>query len=790
MMLFGATWLYIYITLHRRVQLTRSRSRFATAATLSIMCTITASLGLCQQFFAIHLPVTMTWKVFPFVVVAVGVENIFVLIDGVTSTSMHLPVHERVGQGLAKVGPATMMAHWNQLLALAFGAYLPIPALAEFCLICSVALLFDYLCLKIIFLAFLPMKLRPIELVDFTDPKVQVALQEQYDKANQKEIAKSIPQKNRFWKTWKYSNFNFAWRSTFALIIVSIIIAWGLPILQASRDGYWNSPIPSVANSFWKVVDPMSTNKYIQVLPPLTLHFSEPSLLPDVDEFVASVGPHVTPKDREIFRSIKSRSNALFTWIQAHSETTFILMILFATIISPYICSVLRFLITKTIQLLTSTAFLTFGKNIICGPSVRQVANIKNLLDEKQEFGHSVDAFTVSRNTVVVVWSNCEMQVRQTSNTWNVGVPTTINLAMVKSVSALSRAWCVIIADSNVCEALVGMSDGSLLVVELDTMNVTLFKLSSSGVFSLNSMPVDCSLVYATHEDGHLSLWDTRSRRSLDVLPGLPETKQVSCDNGINDVAQTHSYCYFADSSCFWILRDQQLSRLEVKRVDSELNVTSNDYSILRDSSLNSLHVSVIFVQYPLLFAGQDDGTIKIFHLERHNNKALLISSRAAHSGPILKLEWLAQHKLLLSYGGNEEVKLWRMGRQSVLVCLRQNSAIVLNLVAVIHSPYGAIDSSPVEGAISGIRVNAVNAVKQIWTMDLNTMTQDSMEVVYRCHVFKYFTHPLPCKDHNRSPIRSFHRSGDFFFSVTDFAIDVYRYRTFYGDDQDMKKIE
>ncbi|RKO92491.1 sterol-sensing domain of SREBP cleavage-activation-domain-containing protein, partial [Blyttiomyces helicus] len=87
---------FLYISLVMgRVDLVKSKFALGFGAVFTVFASLVMSVGLCSM-----LGVTTSlvpWEVLPFLVIAVGVENIFVLTKAVVMTSLDLPVKERVG---------------------------------------------------------------------------------------------------------------------------------------------------------------------------------------------------------------------------------------------------------------------------------------------------------------------------------------------------------------------------------------------------------------------------------------------------------------------------------------------------------------------------------------------------------------------------------------------------------------------------------------------------------------------------------------------------------------------
>lgn len=132
-------------------------------------------------------------EVIPFLVIAIGVENIFVIANGVVCTSIDMPVKHRVAEGsrwprrwrerharfalnpdgdalthtgLRQVGVPAAMSLCTELGTLLLGYLTSIPALKEFCLFASVGIIADFVLQVTLFSTVLSIDIRRMELSD------------------------------------------------------------------------------------------------------------------------------------------------------------------------------------------------------------------------------------------------------------------------------------------------------------------------------------------------------------------------------------------------------------------------------------------------------------------------------------------------------------------------------------------------------------------------------------------------------------------------------------------------
>jgi Niemann-Pick C1 protein len=84
-------------------------------------------------------------EVIPFLVLAVGVDNMFVLAHALQKQHAALPLATRMGLALATVGPSITLAASCEVAAFGLGALPSMPAVRNFSICASVAVLLDFL---------------------------------------------------------------------------------------------------------------------------------------------------------------------------------------------------------------------------------------------------------------------------------------------------------------------------------------------------------------------------------------------------------------------------------------------------------------------------------------------------------------------------------------------------------------------------------------------------------------------------------------------------------------------
>jgi Niemann-Pick C1 protein len=166
-----------------------------------VILSVTASVGL---FSYLGVKVTLIIaEVIPFLVLAVGVDNVFILVheldrqnaqhgpnakgipgptspqsyrspfgsshDSVDADSvpLHLPPEERIARSLAKMGPSILLSSLTETVAFALGALVPMPAVRNFALYAAGSVFLNALMQVTVFVSALSIDLRRVEVRRF-----------------------------------------------------------------------------------------------------------------------------------------------------------------------------------------------------------------------------------------------------------------------------------------------------------------------------------------------------------------------------------------------------------------------------------------------------------------------------------------------------------------------------------------------------------------------------------------------------------------------------------------------
>ncbi|KAK4781437.1 hypothetical protein SAY86_015539 [Trapa natans] len=108
-----------------------------------VMLSVLGSVGF---FSAIGVKSTLIiMEVIPFLVLAVGVDNMCILVHAVKRQQLELTLESRISNALVEVGPSITLASLSEVLAFAVGSFIPMPACRVFSMFAALAVLLDFL---------------------------------------------------------------------------------------------------------------------------------------------------------------------------------------------------------------------------------------------------------------------------------------------------------------------------------------------------------------------------------------------------------------------------------------------------------------------------------------------------------------------------------------------------------------------------------------------------------------------------------------------------------------------
>ncbi|KAF3434864.1 hypothetical protein FNV43_RR21951 [Rhamnella rubrinervis] len=157
-----------------------------------VVLVVFSVLGSAGFFSAIGVKSTLIiMEVIPFLVLAVGVDNMCILVHAVKRQSLELPIEEKISNALVEVGPSITLASVSEILAFAVGSFIPMPACRVFSMFAALAVLLDFFLQVTAFVALIVFDLWRVEdnRIDcFPCIKVSATSMEPNDGINQRRV--------------------------------------------------------------------------------------------------------------------------------------------------------------------------------------------------------------------------------------------------------------------------------------------------------------------------------------------------------------------------------------------------------------------------------------------------------------------------------------------------------------------------------------------------------------------------------------------------------------------------
>ncbi|CAM9472608.1 unnamed protein product [Ascophyllum nodosum] len=145
--LFVATYLIMLVVVmiaigrfHSKENIHR-RSWLGNAGLYVVMAAGLAAYGLNSGF---GVPFTTLATILPFILIGIGVDDMFVIVAAFDHTDPALPVEERVALGLKRCGVSITYTSLTNFFAFILGSTTSLPAVEYFCLYAGTAILFDF----------------------------------------------------------------------------------------------------------------------------------------------------------------------------------------------------------------------------------------------------------------------------------------------------------------------------------------------------------------------------------------------------------------------------------------------------------------------------------------------------------------------------------------------------------------------------------------------------------------------------------------------------------------------
>ena len=126
------------------------RCFLASIGLLCVSISITAGAGVC---FGIGQLMTTVHNILPFMLLGIGVDDMFVVVNTIDQTPDHLPADKRFVVGLSHAGPSITITSFTNALAFFFGGFTSLEALNSFCFFACVQVCCLYISVLTIFSA-------------------------------------------------------------------------------------------------------------------------------------------------------------------------------------------------------------------------------------------------------------------------------------------------------------------------------------------------------------------------------------------------------------------------------------------------------------------------------------------------------------------------------------------------------------------------------------------------------------------------------------------------------------
>lgn len=123
-----------------------SRVMLGLAGVAVVVCSVLGGMGICSTFGVSASLIVM--EVVPFLALAIGVDNMFLLATEESLQPRSVPVRECVARALVAVGPSITLSTLCEVLAFLTAALTSVPAVRNFALVAAAAITLDF-CLQI-----------------------------------------------------------------------------------------------------------------------------------------------------------------------------------------------------------------------------------------------------------------------------------------------------------------------------------------------------------------------------------------------------------------------------------------------------------------------------------------------------------------------------------------------------------------------------------------------------------------------------------------------------------------
>jgi Niemann-Pick C1 protein len=144
--------------------LVQSKFTLGVVGILIVLMSISASIGL-FSWFGLKATLIIA-EVIPFIVLAVGVDNIFLIVDEFERVNISFPdseVEERVRKALGRMGPSILFSAITETVSFALGAFVGMPAVRNFAVYAAGAVFINAILQVTMFVSVLALNQRRVE---------------------------------------------------------------------------------------------------------------------------------------------------------------------------------------------------------------------------------------------------------------------------------------------------------------------------------------------------------------------------------------------------------------------------------------------------------------------------------------------------------------------------------------------------------------------------------------------------------------------------------------------------
>lgn len=160
---YGCMVIYVLLSLNK-LKAFHSRFGLVVTAVTQMTCSILAAFTICG-ILKINLSM-IPQNAYPFVVLVMGIENMFRIINAVLAYPATMATELRIANALGDVGPVSVLTAVQNTTILALLSRVVSPGVAAFCIFACIATLFDTFFLLTFFVAVLNVDIRRFELQD------------------------------------------------------------------------------------------------------------------------------------------------------------------------------------------------------------------------------------------------------------------------------------------------------------------------------------------------------------------------------------------------------------------------------------------------------------------------------------------------------------------------------------------------------------------------------------------------------------------------------------------------